>query len=203
MSRHDFSRLWVAQHWDQASRRLASETIEQLGMALPCSVVEVNEPFVTVSFDLINAPQTLPNVTIPKLESPYFRQPTQVGDTGITLPADAALSGISGLGSSPAWGRRSNLTALVFVPVSSQKSPPPNATQAIVWGPDGALVQTLDGSTSINVTASGVVITVGSTTWTFNANGLTLSTGVVAETHEHLYTPGTGTPTNTGAPVAG
>ena len=65
------------------------------------------------------------------------------------------------------------------------------------------MIQTPDGSVSINLTANGVTIKVGDSTWSMTAAGLTLSTGVVAETHEHLYSPGTGTPTNTGQPVSG
>ena len=203
MSRYDYDRLWAGQHLDQLGHRKASEAIEQLGMALPCYVVAVDGALVTVAFDLQQVPWTLPNITIPKLESPYFRMPMQVGDKGVTLPADASLSSIAGYNAAaPSWGRRGNLTALVFAPVSSKLSPPPNQTQAIAQGPGGALVQTSDGSVSINVTANGVTITVGADTWTFTSSGLTLSTGIVAETHEHLYTPGTGTPTNTGEPVA-
>lgn len=183
--------------------RKAAEAIEQLGMALPCHVVAVDGSLVTVAFDVQNAPWTLPNVTIPKAESPYYRQPVQVGDTGVTVPADASLSGVAGFGGVPQYGRRSNLTALAFQPVASKASPPANSTQTIVGGPGGALIQTLDGSVSINLTANGVTITVGSLTWSMTASGLTLSTGVVAETHEHLYSPGTGTPTNTGQPVSG
>ena len=203
MSRYDYQRLWAQQHLDQMGHRKAAEAIEQLGMALPCHGVAVDGSLVTVAFDVQNPPWTLPNVTIPKAESPYYRQPVQVGDTGVTVPVDASLSGVAGFGGVPQYGRRGNLTALMFQPVASKVSPPVNDTQAIISGPGGALIQTPDGSVSINLTANGVTITVGSSTWSMTASGLTLSTGVVAETHEHLYSPGTGTPTNTGQPVSG
>ncbi len=203
MSQYEYSRLWAGQHLDQLGNRKALEAIQQIGMALPCYVVAVDGALVTVAFDVQNPPWTLPNITIPKLESPYFRMPTQVGDKGVTIPADASLSAVAGFNSAPpSWGRRGNLTALVFAPVSSKLAPPANQTQAIIEGPGGALIQTADGSASMNLTSSGLTITIGSDTWTFTSAGLTLSSSVVAETHEHLYTPGTGTPTNTGEPIA-
>src|SRR6185437_12230915 len=73
---------------------------------------------------------TLPNITIPKAESNWIRMPTQVGDKGWTVPADAYLGAISGLGGgTPTLSRPHNLAALVFVPVSNKNDPPITRTR--------------------------------------------------------------------------
>ncbi len=56
------------------------------------------------------------------------------------------------------------------------------------------------GATSVVVDASGVTIVAGGVPIKFTSSGLSVN-GVDYLTHEHLYTPGTGTPTNTGVPV--
>ena len=64
----------------------ALDAINLLGKALPASVVSVNGSIVTVKFEVNAGQQQLPNVTVPKLESQWFRAPTQVGDKGIGRP---------------------------------------------------------------------------------------------------------------------
>jgi hypothetical protein len=200
----DYGKLWYQDVANKLGINRALDVMNGSGLSLPCKVVSVNGSIVTVMFLVQNA-GPLPNVTIPKAESPYFRMPTQIGDTGVVISADTILSNVSGLGSSiPDFNRDyGNLSRLMFVPVSNQGAPPANQTQAIVESADGVLLQTSNGGASVSLTASGLTISIGSTTWTFAASGLALSNGVVAETHVHLYTPGTGTPTDTGGPLAG
>ena len=108
--------------------------------------------------------------------------PTQVGDLGVTMPADVYLGGISGLGGGTAdFTQRGNLTALVFVPVSSAGSPPIDQNAAQVQGPNGAIIQTTEGTASSVVTnQAGTTITFGSNTLTLNASGLTVTIGGVS-----------------------
>lgn len=179
-------RLWFQNSLNQIAIERAAEAIEQLGRALPCSVVSVSGQIVTVQFEVSSAPFTLPQITIPVATGKYDWQPIQKGDTGITQPADVYLGGISGLGGGTAdLTRRGNLSTLVFVPVSNKAWTVPNANQRVVQGPEGVLLQTLDGTNSVNIAASGVTITVGGKTWTFTSAGFTMDTGVVAETHIH------------------
>ena len=104
----------------------ASEVVQSTGRALPCEVIAVNEnsSLVTVSFDTQGI-WTLQNITIPKLESNWLKIPTQVGDRGFTIPADAYLDKVSGQSTStPILGNTPpNLAALVFVPVSNVNNP--------------------------------------------------------------------------------
>ncbi|MHB8388147.1 MAG: hypothetical protein ACYDBH_01040 [Acidobacteriaceae bacterium] len=196
-------KLWLQDRLNKVAIQRATDMIRQRGLALPCHVVAVAGSIVTVSFD-VQGGGTIPNITIPKAESQYIRTPIQIGDKGVTIPADVILQTASGLGSTPADMTRSygNLSTLMFVPLANKSFPVVNVNAVYVAGPDGVVIGMLDGSATITANASGISISVGSNTWTFTASGLTLSSGVVAETHEHLYTPGAGTPINTGEPVA-
>src|ERR1700761_5731268 len=115
----NFAKLWFQKDQNQSAINRAKQTIANTGKALPCRVVAVNGAIVTVAFEVDTAPYTLPQITIPKAESPWIRMPTQVGDLGVTVPADAYLGAVSGLGGGVAklFGR-GNLSSLVFLPVS-------------------------------------------------------------------------------------
>lgn len=175
MSASDYLKLPVQQSLNAIAVTRAQQEIAKQGKAFPCSVVSVDGAMVTVKFELQTGKLTLPNITIPKLESNWMRSPTQVGDLGITMSADVAISGIAGFGGTATLAQPGNLGALFFVPISSSTSPPPNQNQAIVQGPNGALIQSADGHTSINLTESEVVITVGGATYTFTASQMTSS----------------------------
>ncbi|EEF27063.1 conserved hypothetical protein [Ricinus communis] len=125
------------------------------------------------------SPWTLKPITIPKAESPWIRMPTQEGDTGVTLPADVYLGGVSGLGGGTAsFRRRGNLSALVFVPVSNASSAPIDPNAAQVQGPNGAIIRTTEGTTSSIVTnQNGTTITFGTVSLVVNASGVTVVIG--------------------------
>ncbi|MDP9651706.1 hypothetical protein [Paraburkholderia caledonica] len=215
----DFSKLWFQQNLNRSAVNKAQQAIGALGRALPCRVTAISGGIVTVEFELDSAPWTLPPITIPKAESPWIRMPTQVGDKGVTMPADAYLGGVSGLGGGTAdMRRRGNLSALVFVPVSNFNSAPDDVNAAQVCGPNGAIMRTTQGTTSsvvtdangttvtygatsLRVDASGVTITAGGKTFSFGAAGATMGNGVVFEDHAHPYLPGNNAQTDTGGPV--
>lgn len=134
---------------------------------------------VTVAFEVDASPWTLPQITIPKAESPWIRMPTQVGDFGYTQPADAYLGRISGLGGgTPSRKTTHNLSALVFVPVSNAGSPPIDLNAAQIQGPNGVINRTTQGTTSSVVTdQNGTMITFGTTTLVVNAAGIMLTAG--------------------------
>ncbi len=175
----NYAKLWVQKSANQLAINRAQQAIQNLGRALPCRVVGVTGSIVTVSFEVNAAPFTLPNITIPKAESNWIRMPTQVGDFGMTMPADAYLGGVSGLGGGVATlTRPGNLSALVFVPVSNKSSPPIDQNAAQVQGPNGAIVRTTTGTPSSIVTnQNGTTITFGTTTLTINASGITMTAG--------------------------
>jgi hypothetical protein len=202
MNRGNVQKTPLAPSFNRIALQTVAGAIQKLGKALPCTVVSVSASMVTVKFEVIEA-QALPQITIPKMEGAWIRSPTQVGDQGLTVPSDVYLGGVSGLGGGTATlTPMPNLTALGWLPVANTAFPAVNTNAAYVAGPQGAVIQTSDGTSKIVVSESGIVISFAGKVWTFNAAGLTISSGVVAETHVHLYSPGGGTPTDTGVPIA-
>ncbi|WP_369050511.1 hypothetical protein [Burkholderia gladioli] len=195
----------------------AQQAINSIGNALPCRVTKVSGSIVTVAFE-VSGPWTLPPITIPKAESPWIRMPTQVGDKGVTMPADVYLGGISGLGGGTAdFRRRGNLSALVFVPVSNSGSAPDDPNAAQVCGPNGVIARTTQGTTSsavvnqegvtltyggasLALTSAGIVMSFGGRTISLNADGLSID-GNSYENHTHGYLPGSGSKTQTDPPI--
>lgn len=153
-------RTHYALYLNRFAQQKAMEAIDKLGMALPCSVVEVSGSIVTVNFEVNAAPFTLPKVTVPIATSIYRREPTQIGDLGIVLPADVYIGAISGLGGgTPNLDLPASLSALIFQPVASANwDPPTDPNKYEIWGPDGFVIRTGDRSTSITGDASGTTI---------------------------------------------
>jgi hypothetical protein len=200
---HDnFDKLWLQDSLSQLANNRAQTAILNTGRALPCRVEAVSGSMVTVSFQVDASPLNLPQITIPKAESPWIRMPTQVGDLGITMPSSVYLGGISGLGGGVAdLTQPGNLGALVFVPVSNLNAPPGNQNAAYLQGPDGAIVQTTTGtsssvvtntsgttitfgSNSITINGSEISMTAGGKTVTLNSSGFTID-GILFDTHTH------------------
>jgi hypothetical protein len=206
------------------AQQVVATAIQQLGKALPCSVVSVAGQIVTVKFEVNAAGQTLPSVTIPILTSVYDWIPVQPGDTGMTVPADAYLGGISGLGGGVAsLTPRANLSALGFVPCARAAWSVPNADQRLVQGPQGAVLRDIGNTAAINIepsnitagansainvdsggtitiqAATAIYLVVGGTTIEITAGGITEG-GIAWGTHVHTYIPGSGSPTETGPP---
>lgn len=162
---NNHAKLWVQRKINQAAIDRAKEAIHSTGKALPCRVISVSGPIVTVSFDVDSTPWTLPQITIPKAESNWRRDPTQVGDTGITIPADVQIGHISGLGSGlpKLTSHPGNLSALIFMPISNKNSPSPDNNAALLQGPNGTINRTTSGVTSSVVTdQNGTTVTYGS-----------------------------------------
>ncbi|WP_320533672.1 hypothetical protein [Robbsia andropogonis] len=175
-----YEKLSVQGNANLAAIKRARQQIEAEGRALPCTVTAVSGAVITVSFDLDTSPWTLQPITIPKAESPWMRMPTQVGDTGVAMPTGSYLGGISGLGGGTGkYGRRGNLSTLVFVPVSSANSAPDDENAAQVCGPNGAIIRTTSGTTSSIVTdTSGTTITFGSVSIVLTASGIVFNGNV-------------------------
>lgn len=166
-------KLWLQGNLNSIAIQQASAAIQATGRALPCTVTAVNvngfASLVTVKFEVVvpyvvkgvRKTYTLPPATIPKAESQWGRNPTQVGDVGIARAADTFLGGISGLGSGVAnlgvdYG---NLTNLVFEPIAVTTFPAaPSLNQYWVNGPDGAVISDTNQTVSVIVDASGKAI---------------------------------------------
>ncbi len=133
------------------------DTLQITGKALPCHVIAVSGSIVTIRFD-INSKFTLPDVTCPMFGPEYLRYPTQVGDKGVALSADYYIGGISGLGGGVAdLTIRGNLSALIWFPIANKDwSATDNANAVVLYGPDGAIIRTLDKSNILTVDKDNV-----------------------------------------------
>lgn len=184
----DFAtKAWVQSSLNEIARARVNERIDREGRALPCRVVSIEGAMVTVAFELDSNPYTLPNIELPKAESPWVRMATQPGDKGLTLPANVYLGHISGLGARiPNIEHSTDLADLVFVPVSNANSPPPNINASTIQGPDGAIIRTTQGSTQSNITVdqSGITLTYGGSTIKLDSSGVYIQ-GKKFLSHEH------------------
>ncbi|MHB1267239.1 MAG: hypothetical protein ACYCY2_06505 [Acidithiobacillus ferriphilus] len=183
----ELQQFWVQLSLNKMAVNRALEAIQNAGKSLPCEVTAIDGAIVTVKFNLDTAPWTLPPISIPKLESPWMRSPTQIGDMGLAVPAGTYLGGISGLGGGVADMRNpGNLSALYFVPISSAGSPPPNVNAATMQGPEGFVCQTTQGSTPCSIIGdqNGITMTYGGHVVTLDANGFTID-GILFDTHVH------------------
>ncbi|MBX9473115.1 phage baseplate protein [Yersinia enterocolitica] len=122
------------------------------GRELPCHVVAVKGQIVTVQFDMLPEGINFPQITIPVATFPYIRYPIQVGDKGVTIAADVSLRGVSGLGTGMASLSYSmSLTPLFFVPVANASWSEEEPRKIVLYGPDGGILKTEDGSSSVTV----------------------------------------------------
>ena len=180
---NNYAKLWAQKRINQASIQRAAESIQRTGRALPCRVTAVSGAIVTVAFQVDSTPWTLPSITIPKAESNWIRMPTQVGDLGMTLPADVLLGQISGIGSGELptlTVPTNNLSALVFVPVSNANSPPPDPDAAVCQGPNGFLGRVEDGTSEVLANNSEASLTFGGGSVVINSSGITLTFGSIS-----------------------
>ena len=192
---------------NQHATRRALDQVNLDGKDLPCRVVAVMGATVKVSFD-VQSVFTIPEVVMPVSTSIYSRAPTQVGDLGVAKAADVHIGVVSGLGGvAPTLAQPGNLSALSFHPSgNSTWAPVPDANQHVVQGPNGVLLQTMDGSVSLNLSKAGLVLTIGGVTYTFTAALLATSADVVAgatqiSLSKHLHTSsGAGSATSTPIP---
>jgi hypothetical protein len=159
--------------------------IQQLGQALPVSVVAVNKGMVTVSFD-VNGPITFPQIEVPQAISRYARPPTQVGDKGFVVAADAYLDGSTGLGTGTSTYNQlpPNLSALVFLPLANTSFPTVDANAYNITGPNGCVIKDDSGASVITLTPSSITLSCGGHSIVINSSGVIID-GKVFLTHQH------------------
>lgn len=162
----------LAQSLNRVAQAQARSAIDQLGKALPCSVVAVAGSIVTVKFELQSV-FTLPHITCPMFGPEYIRYPTQVGDKGVVLPIDAYLGGISDLGGGDAsLTVPGNLSSLIFFPIASRNwSSSENPNAVVIYGPDGCVIRNTTNQASLTVDADGNCIVRGLKSYSWDVNG--------------------------------
>lgn len=130
----------------------AQDRAEISGRSLPGHVVAVDGQIVTVQFDMLPDGTQYPQVTIPIATFEYVRYPIQKGDKGVTVAADVSLRGVSGLGTGIASRALTfSLVPLFFVPLSNSGWTKEDPNKIVLYGPDGAILKTADGASSITV----------------------------------------------------
>jgi hypothetical protein len=129
------------------------------GKALPATVVSVLGWIVVVNV-AVTSKFTIPQLMVPVASSEYDYLPLQVGDTGLLVPADAYLGGISGLGGGTArFGLVPNLSALLFVPNGNSSFPvPADPNSRLIQGPNGVVIQDIGKKSVITLTPDGITI---------------------------------------------
>src|SRR5271170_2473790 len=126
----------------------------RLPQRMPATVVAINNAFLTVKIDGKWNPFTIPQITIPKTDSQWIRDATQVGDRGFIEVSDYYLGGQSGnAGGNADLFPRANLTNAVWVPISRKSYPTVNTNQVTITGPQGVVIQDQTMATTITVTA--------------------------------------------------
>lgn len=190
---HEFTKIIAQERLIQTAEQRAALAIEKLGKGLPCYVTAVNGSLVTVAFDVNSAPWVLEPITIPKAESPWIRYPTQINDTGITVAADVYIDKISGRSTNTPkiTDRPPNLSSLVFLPVSSVKTPPENQNAAVIKGPQGVILEVEGGNPKVTVSTSSIKLTFAGNSITVDSAGVTITgtkvtiNGIDFSTHVH------------------
>jgi hypothetical protein len=162
--------------------RKLSDYQQGLGQVLPCRVTKVDGAIVTVNFEILpDSKLTIPPVTCPIAESAYVRLPIQEGDYGIVMAADTRLGGVSGLGQGKApLTHPSTLGALVFVPIGNKNwatTYPVDPNALNLNGKNGVVIRDRGNKCVITLTPTGVVTTIGGTTFTINGTEVTATNG--------------------------
>jgi hypothetical protein len=178
------------------------------GQQLPCSVVAVQNAIVTVKVE-VQSNITFPQITVPQAISRYARPPTQVGDKGFLTAADVYLGGVTGLGGGVAnyAKEESNLTTLVFVPLSSTdtgKFPVIDPNAYHITGPNGAVIQDDSNASNVTLTPTSITLTQGSASVTITGGQILISGTLIINGTPFLAHQHTGVQTgggNTGGVV--
>ncbi|MCA8636754.1 hypothetical protein LGN49_26035, partial [Escherichia coli] len=142
-------RLNFAKSMNNFAEVKIAEAMELVGKILPATVVRQSGKMITVSFSLTNIPFTLPQVTIPLFGPEYVRYPMQPGDRGIVIPADTYIGGMSGLGGGVAdLTQPTNLSALVYLPISNTEWQDVDGQVVTVYGPEGVTLRDSGSNTT-------------------------------------------------------
>src|SRR6516225_1447265 len=139
MGRYDSHKHPFQYRMNQWSAKRINDGIEREAKSIPCHVTKVDKDFIYVAFETQNGIFTPPTVKIPKSNSQYAREPTQVGDKGYAVPGNYYLGGVTGdAGGNTDFYPRGNLTTLSFNGVSHKQNPQRDYDQLThMGGPNG------------------------------------------------------------------
>lgn len=180
-------KLPLARTLNRWASQQINDAFQRTGQALPCAVVSVSGAIVTVAFQ-VNSKFTLPNVTIPLVGAQYVRYPIQPGDKGVVFPADARLSGVSGIGGGVAdLSQPANLTALVFLPCGNVNWVSVDPQAVVIYGPNGAVLRDTGNASNVTLTPSGIAMTAPELTVTTTGN-VTINCGGNVTATTSLFT---------------
>ncbi|HID3079493.1 TPA: hypothetical protein ACXGIH_002616 [Klebsiella pneumoniae] len=177
-------RLNFAKSMNNFAEVKIAEAMELVGKILPATVVSQSGKMITVSFSLTNTPFTLPQVTIPLFGPEYVRYPMQPGDRGIVIPADTYIGGMSGLGGGVAdLTQPTNLSALVYLPISNTEWQDVDGQVVTVYGPEGVTLRDSGSNTTFLLkpdsiaisTPDSFTVTVGGTVFSLTGSKWSLS----------------------------
>ena len=157
----DFVKRPQNESLNRVAEKRAADARQAMGKSLPCHVVAVVSPWiVTVAFDVDMAPFTPPQITIPVASPPYIALPIQVGDKGYLVPGDVRLGGSTGLGAgTPGLDQPGNLGAGVFHWLGNTAFTSENPQAVVIFGPEGVIIKTANGTGKIVVGANSIDIT--------------------------------------------
>lgn len=179
----------IGRSLNKIARGKALDQIQQTGRSLPCVVVGITGAIVTVSFQVTAQPGqtaiTIPNATIPIMESEYVRLPIQVGCKGFAIAADAYLGGMSGLGGGTATTvQNANLSALAFAPIGNSTWTTVDGSVLTMYGPNGVKLSDQGGASIVSITPTEISLTSGGHSIVISSAGVVID-GKVFLTHEH------------------
>ncbi|MFM0500354.1 phage baseplate protein [Paraburkholderia caffeinilytica] len=152
-----------------------ADAMQLQGKSLPCHVISVTGPLITVAFDLAPSVWTLPQITVPLFGPEYVRYPIQPGDKGYVVAVDTPVGFSSGQASSPAdLSQPGNLESLFFMPIGNAKwvAVDPNAVTA--YGPNGVVLRDTASGSVITLLPGSITMTTGSCSLTMSADTITL-----------------------------
>ncbi|MGJ0473418.1 hypothetical protein ACR6AP_01725 [Klebsiella variicola] len=178
------NKLNFASSMNRFTERKIENALQKSGKVLPASVVKQTGNMITVSFELRDIPYVLPQVTIPLFGPQYIRYPMQPGDKGIVIPADTYIGGVSGQGGGIAdMTPPSNLSALVFLPISNTEWQDVDGQVVTVYGPEGVTLRDSGSNTTFLLkpdsiaisTPDSFTVTVGGTVFSLTGSKWSLS----------------------------
>jgi hypothetical protein len=149
---------------------LAQRGAQLAPLELPCHVVAVSGPFVTVQFDVTGV--QLPQITVPQAISRYARPPTQIGDKGFCTSCQVSILGATGKGGiADILQIESNLATLIYVPLSNTAWPAVDANAFFITGPNGARIQDDSSASYITVQPGAINLISNGHTLTIDGSG--------------------------------
>lgn len=159
-----------------AVRTQLADAMQLMGKSLPCHVVAVTGPLITVAFDLAPNVWTLPRITVPLFGPEYVRYPIQDGDKGYVIPVACPVGFSSGQASSPPdLSQPGNLEALYFQPIGNATWQAVDGQAVVIYGPNGVTLRDTNSGAVIVLHPAEITVTIGECVTTITSSNITMS----------------------------